>query len=83
MLNGSARYQLRDLTLDLRLLDCPAPDTPLDTCPVIGEAQAIARPDVPPGQLRGLSAHFVFADLPPVQGTLRWDWRITDIRATD
>jgi hypothetical protein len=37
---------------------------------------------VPPGQLRALSAHFIFSDLPPVTGTLRWDWRIAGIRAT-
>jgi hypothetical protein len=50
---------------------------------VIGEADAIARPDVPPGQLRGFSAHFLFTDVPPLTGTLRWDWRITATRATD
>ena len=66
----------------LRLRDCPAEDTVPDTCPVIGEATAIARPDVPPGQIRALSAHFVFSNLPPVAGTLRWDWRITGTRAT-
>ena len=49
---------------------------------MIGEASGIARPDVPPGQIRALTAHFVFRDLPPVAGTLRWDWRITAIRAT-
>ena len=80
--NGSEAYRLRDLTLALRLRDCPAEDTAPDTCPVIGEATAIARPDVPPGQIRALSAHFVFSNLPPVAGTLRWDWRITGTRAT-
>lgn len=81
--NGSRDYRLRDLTLTVRLRDCPDPATPPGDCPVIGEANAIARPDVPPGQLRGLSAHFIFSDLPPVAGTLRWDWQITEIRATD
>jgi hypothetical protein len=81
--NGSERYRLRDLTLVLRLRDCPAEDTPPETCPVIGEATAIARPDAPPGQIRALSAHFVFANLPPVAGVLRWDWRIAATRATE
>ncbi len=81
--NGSERYRLRDLTLALRLRDCPAEDTPLESCPVIGEASAIARPDVPAGQIRALSAHFIFTSLPPVAGTLRWDWRIEEIRATN
>ncbi len=80
--NNSERFRLRDLTLTLRLRDCPASDTPPADCPVIGESRAIARPDVPPGQIRALSAHFVFSDLPPVAGTLRWDWTIVDTRAT-
>ncbi len=80
--NNSERFRLRDLTLTLRLRDCPASDTPPADCPVIGESRAIARPDVPPGQIRALSAHFVFSDLPPVAGTLRWDWTIVETRAT-
>ncbi len=80
--NGSQRYRLRDLTLAVRLRDCPDPAAAVETCPVIGEATAIARPDAPPGQIRALNAHFVFSKVPPVVGTLRWDWRITAIRAT-
>ena len=67
--NGSDAYRLRDLTLALRLRDCPAAETPVEACPVIGEATAIARPDAPPGQIRALSAHFLFSSLPPVAGT--------------
>ena len=80
--NGSESYRLIDLTLALRLRDCPAADTATADCPVIGEARAIARPDVPPGQVRAVSAHFIFTDLPTVEGTPRWDWTITDTRAT-
>jgi hypothetical protein len=80
--NDSEAYRLRELTLTLRLRDCPAAETPVEACPVIGEATAIARPDAPPGQIRALSAHFLFANLPPVAGTLRWDWRMTATRAT-
>ena len=81
--NGSEAYRLRELTLALRLRDCPDEETPVEACPVIGEATAIARPDAPPGQIRALSAHFLFSSLPPVAGTPRWDWRITAIRATE
>lgn len=80
--NRSDTYRLREVTLALRLRDCPEEDTPVESCPVIGESTAIARPDVPPGQIRALSAHFIFSGLPPVAGTLRWDWRITAVRAT-
>jgi hypothetical protein len=79
--NGSG-FRLRDMTLAVRLYDCPADTEPPD-CPVIGEAETIARPDVPPGQLRAFSAHFVFANLPRLAGTLRWDWRVTGTRATE
>jgi hypothetical protein len=80
--NGSPEFRLRDMTLGLRLRDCPEPEADPPSCPVIGEAQAIARPDVPPGQLRAFSAHFSFANLPPVAGTLRWDLAIAGTRAT-
>ena len=80
--NGSERFRLRDLTMTLRLRDCPTEDAAAADCPVIGEAQAIARPDVPPGQIRALRAHFTFVNLPPVTGTLAWDWTIAETRAT-
>jgi len=80
--NGSERFRLRDMTLALRLHDCPDPEAEPASCPVIGEATSIARPDVPPGQLRGFSAHFGFADLPQVVGTLRWDLSVAATRST-
>lgn len=80
--NDSQDYRLRELTLALRLRDCPDAAGPVEACPVIGEATAIARPDAPPGQIRALSAHFVFRSLPPVTGALRWDWNVVSTRAT-
>ena len=81
--NDSPDYRLRELTLALRLRDCPDATGPVEACPVIGEATAIARPDAPPGQIRALSAHFLFRNLPPVTGVLRWDWEILGTRATE
>jgi hypothetical protein len=79
---NDSSHRLREMALAVRLYDCPATAAP-PACPVIGEASAIARPDVPPGQLRAFSAHFLFAGVPAPAGTLRWDWRITGTRATD
>lgn len=79
--NNSA-FRLRDMTLSLRLHDCADPEAEPATCPVIGEGKAIARPDVPPGQIRAFSAHFAFAGVPPLVGTLRWEMTVTDTRAT-
>ncbi|HMQ95370.1 MAG TPA: hypothetical protein PKA33_09880 [Amaricoccus sp.] len=81
--NGSPEFRLREMTLEVRLYDCPTPATALAECPVIGEASAIARPDVPPGQLRAFTAHFVFANLPEPVGTLGWDSRVSGTRATE
>lgn len=79
--NGSA-FRLRDMTLSLRLHDCADPEAAPATCPVIGESSAIARPDVPAGQIRAFSAHFAFSGVPPVVGTLRWELAVTATRAT-
>lgn len=81
--NGSTDFRLREMTLRLTVHDCPAVDTAPADCPVIGDATAIARPDVPPGQIRAFSAHFIFANLPEPAGVLAWDWEITETRATD
>ena len=90
VLNGSTEWRLRDMTLTVRLRDCPTgPDVAEDEaeaavadCPIIGEASAIARPDVPAGQIRAFSAHFLFTNLPEPAGELDWDWTITETRAT-
>lgn len=83
VLNGSDRFRLRDMTLLARLHDCPDADAAMETCPVIGEATAIARSDVPAGQIRAFSAHFAFSGVPPVAGTLRPEITVTATRATD
>lgn len=80
--NHSDTWRLREMTLALSLMDCPEPETPVAECPIIGQSTAILRSDVPPGQLRGFSTHFLFTNLPAIAGTLRWSWEITDIRAT-
>jgi hypothetical protein len=81
VLNASPDFRLLDMTLKLRLRDCPEPEAESETCPIIGEAQTIARPDAPAGQIRGFSAPFTFANLPPLVGTLAWDWEIVATRA--
>jgi hypothetical protein len=80
--NLSERLILRDMTLRLTLHDCPEPDDVPATCPIVGEASAIARPGVPPGQIRAFSAHFILSELPPLAGVLLWDLAIAETRAT-
>lgn len=81
--NGADAGVLREITIEMRLLDCPDEAVPLDDCVTIGDATGIARVDVPPGQLRGFSAPFVFAGLPPVVGVLRWEQSVIALRATE
>lgn len=79
--NGSESYRLREVTLRLQLHDCPELELPPADCPVIGDATAIARPDAPPGQIRALSAHFIFSNVPEPAGVLAWDWQIVETRS--
>lgn len=79
--NGSERRTLIDMTLTLTLRECADPDDAPNTCPIVGEASAIARPGVPPGQIRGFSAHFILSNLPPLAGVLRWDLAVRDTRS--
>lgn len=80
--NLTETAHLREMTITVRLFDCPLAETELDGCAIIGESSAIARVDVPPGQLRGFSAHYIFPDRPALIGVPRWDQRITALRAT-
>lgn len=83
VVNRSGRFRLREMSIALRLYDCPSEAAPEGDCAVIGDAMAIARPDVPPGQVRAFSASYVFANMPPVAGVLRWEWSILGLRATE
>lgn len=53
--NAAETAHLREMTITVRLFDCELEDTALEECATIGESAAIARVDVPPGQLRGFS----------------------------
>lgn len=81
--NRSATARLRELTLRVDLYDCPPAAEDVAGCPVIAESEALARVDVPPGQLRGFSAAFVFPNRPPLTGVLRWSYEVTGTRATE
>jgi 4-amino-4-deoxy-L-arabinose transferase-like glycosyltransferase len=81
--NRSPTARLREMTLRVDLYDCPPDAEAVTGCPVIAESEALARVDVPPGQLRGFSAAFVFPNRPPLTGVLRWSFEVTGTRATE
>ena len=79
--NNSPSYILTGLTFDVKIYDCPAADTPLSACFTIGEDSKEAHFSAPPGQLRAFEAALIFANLPNVEGVLRWDYSVVALRA--
>lgn len=80
--NPSDSYRLRSFDVTVTLHDCPDALVPLETCATIAQDRGTARVDVPPGQTRAFRAVVGFAAVPPLQGVLRWDYRISATTAT-
>lgn len=83
VINNSPTYALTGIRFDVKLYDCPAEDTPLAECFIIGEDSKEARLSAPPGQLRAFEASLIFANLPDVEGVLRWDYQVISLRALE
>ena len=81
VINNSATYTLTGIGFDVKLYDCAGEDTPLTACYIIGEDKKEARLSAPPGQLRAFEAALIFANLPDVEGVLRWDYSVVALRA--
>ena len=82
-INNSPTYALTGIRFDVKLYDCATEDTPLADCFIIGEDIKEARLSAPPGQLRAFEAALIFANLPDVEGVLRWDFRVVSLRAIE
>lgn len=82
-INGSAKYTLTGIEIDVKLYDCPDEEVAFTECFTIGEDDGYARLTAPPGQLRDFTATFLFNNLPEVMGVLRWEHTITGTRALD
>ncbi|MBL1434740.1 MAG: hypothetical protein COB08_000865 [Rhodobacteraceae bacterium] len=83
VINNSPTYALTGIRFDVKLYDCPTEDTPLTECFIIGEDSKEARLSAPPGQLRAFEASLIFANLPEIEGVLRWDYQINALRALE
>ena len=83
VINNSPGYALTGIGFDVKLYDCAAEDTPLAECFIIGEDEKEAHLSAPPGQLRAFEAALIFANLPDVEGVLRWDYSVTALRAIE
>jgi len=83
VINTSTAFALTGIRFDVKLYDCAAEDTPLADCFIIGEDAKEARLTAPPGQLRAFAASLIFANLPDVEGVLRWDYNVISLRAIE
>ncbi len=83
VINNSPTYALTGISFDVKLYDCAAEDTPLADCFTIGEDTKEARLNAPPGQLRAFDTALIFANLPEVDGVMRWDYKIESLRAIE
>ena len=81
--NGSDTYTLIGIDLIVKVYDCPNDEVPLDECFIIGEDDGYARLSAPPRQLRQFTATLLFNNMPDIEGVLRWDYGVTDLRALE
>ena len=83
VINNSPSYELTGIRFDVKLYDCAAEETPFTDCFIIGEDEKEAHLTAPPGQLRAFEAALIFANLPGVEGVVRWDYTVTALRAIE
>lgn len=81
IVNGSDDSQIIGVLLTVTIYDCPAADSDLADCFIIGQDDGEARVKVPAGQLRDFKATFLFASLPEITGEFRWEHEIIALRA--
>ena len=77
-LNTHESRLVRETTLSITMLDCPASATPdnTDSCVTIGQQEKRINQEIPAGQARDVSASLSFDGAKPA-GELRWEIKIT------
>lgn len=78
VLNNSA-YPIKALTIQVSVRDCPS--VARTGCTIIGQDDAVAYVEVPPGQARQLSASVDLTNAAPATGYWGWTYGIKDISA--
>lgn len=77
---NNARSPIRSLTIQVSTLDCPEL-TSLEGCIIIGQDDATAYVDVPPGQARQLYASVNLRSAATPTGHWRWKYELKDVTA--
>jgi hypothetical protein len=81
--NGSRKYTLTELIVQLAAIDCPDEATKDDECEILGDALARAHSpwNVAPKETKDLAVDFKMGDLPPAKGIVRWVYTVAETRA--
>ncbi|MEM6467297.1 MAG: hypothetical protein AAF679_12465 [Pseudomonadota bacterium] len=80
--NQNDTFRLRSFDMRVKMLDCPAEDSPQEECDIIADKTALVRVDIPPEQTRSFSVPFSFTDRPRLEGVAVFDRSIIGTRAT-
>jgi hypothetical protein len=81
--NGSPKYTLTELIVQLAVADCPNETAKDDECEIIADALARAHSpwNVAPKETKDLNVDFKMAELPPAKGVVRWIYSVAQTRA--
>lgn len=81
--NGSRKYTLTELIVQLAAADCPSETAKDDECEVIGDALARVHSPwrVAPKETKELTVDFKMAELPQPKGVQRWIYSVKETRA--
>lgn len=73
-------YPIKEVTVQVSLRDCPS-STSVEGCTVIGQDDASAYVEVPPGQARALSATVDLTNAATPGSNWGWTYSVTGVRA--
>jgi hypothetical protein len=81
--NGSRKYTLTELIVQLAAVDCPTETAKDEECEILGDALARAHSpwNVAPKQTKDLAVDFKMSELPPPKGIMRWIYTVAETRA--
>jgi hypothetical protein len=81
--NGSRKYTLTELIVQLAVADCPNETAKDDECEIIGDALARAHSPwrVAPKETKELSVAFTMDEVPQPKGVQRWIYSVAETRA--
>jgi hypothetical protein len=78
IVRNNSKYELSDVSLDVKAYDCQGLTITSD-CEIIAEEKSFAfYLLVPPGQVRSLERDIYFTNMPPIKGHFLWNYTIVE-----